>query len=783
MDSGARQKLLMDEGWRFHPGDPQALPVRGHMPTYLATRAGGAPGAAHPSWDDSAWRVVDLPHDFAVEQPFDPAANPNQGYRERGVGWYRRRFRLDASLEGKWLCLEMGAVATNCTVWWNGTIVARHHGGYAPILADVTPVATYGSATNVVAVRADADDFEGWWYEGAGMYRHVWLHVAQAVHVAPWGVFVNPVSVGGRRWETRIETRVANGLASPRRVTVRSTTTAPDGGTLGTASVEIEVPAFGSAVARQAIPVEAPALWQLESPALHLLATEVVESGAVTDAVRTSYGYRTVRFDAERGFFLNDAPLKLKGTCNHQDHAGVGVAVPDSIQEWRVRRLKEMGSNAYRCAHNPPAEELLDACDRLGMLVMDEYRLFSTEPGVMADLSNMVLRDRNHPSVILWSIFNEEVYAQGTPTGRRIGERMASRVRELDPSRLVTAAINGAMFDDKGVSPILDVIGINYSQETYDAVHARYPRIPLVSSENTCAYATRGVARTDERSMRWDNYDEGHTEFGDTARRTWKLIAERPFVAGCFVWTGFDYRGEPAPYLWPCASAHLGIIDTCGFAKDGFHLYRALWTSEPVVHILPHWSWAGREGEPVRVMCFTNCDEVELLLDGKGLGVRKASALEPPEWMVPWQAGELCAEARRGGAVAARDRVVTAGEPARVRLEPDRSSLAADGEDAIPVAAWVEDAAGRPVPTASCRIELAAAGPARVIGVGNGDPLCHEPDRASARSLFNGLCQAIVQSSGGPGRAVLTAVSPGLEPARIVLECRGRGPRPSVPAV
>jgi beta-galactosidase len=369
------------------------------MPTYFATRAGGAPGAAHPSWDDSSWRVVDLPHDFAVEQPLDPATNPNQGYRPRGIGWYRRRFRLDPSLEGKWLCLEIGAVATNCTIWWNGTIVARHHGGYAPILADVTPVATYGNAVNVLAVRVDADDFEGWWYEGAGMYRHVWLHVADTVHVAPWGVFVNPSPIQGSRWETRVETRVENTGASARRVAIRSTMTAADGGALGTASVEVEVPAFGSAVARQVIPVDSPILWHLESPALHLLHTEIVQNSAVVDAVQTSYGYRTVRFDADRGFFLNDAPLEIKGTCNHQDHAGVGVALPDSMQEWRIRRLKEMGSNAYRCAHNPPAEELLDACDRLGMLVMDENRMFSTERGVMADLEAMVLRDRNHPSI------------------------------------------------------------------------------------------------------------------------------------------------------------------------------------------------------------------------------------------------------------------------------------------------------------------------------------------------------------------------------------------------
>jgi beta-galactosidase len=699
------------------------------------------------------------------------------------MAWYRRRFRLDPSLEGKWLCLELGAVATSCTVYWNGTVVARHHGGYAPFVADVTPVAVFGQPVNTVAVHVDAQAFEGWWYEGAGIYRHVWLDVADPLHVATWGTFANPVKLAGSRWDTRIETSLQNASTAEREATVRSTLIAPDGRALGSVESGARVPAFGHAAVHQSLGVDAPALWSLESPELHLLRTELLAGGAVIDAVETRFGYRTIRFDAEKGFFLNERPVKLKGTCNHQDHAGVGVAVPDAIQEWRIRRLKEMGSNAYRCAHNPPAPELLDACDRLGMLVMDEHRAFSPDEGAMADLGAMVTRDRNHPSIVLWSMFNEENLTQNTPSGRRIVERMAALTRSLDPSRPVTAAINSHSLEEAGVAPALDVIGINYSQESYDATHARFPRIPLVSSENTCVYATRGEARTDLDGMRWDNYDEMHTEFGDTARRTWKLVADRPFVAGCFVWTGFDYRGEPQPSTWPCASAHLGIVDTCGFAKDGFFLYRAMWTDEPLVHLLPHWSRQGMDGEPVRVMCYTNCDEVELYLDGTSLGARKASPFEPPEWSVPWAPGELRAEGRRAGRAAATDAVRTAGGAVRVRVSADRSRLAADGEDALPVSAWVEDAQGRAVPTASVRIDFSVAGPARVIGVGNGDPLCHEPDRAASRSLFNGLCQAILQSSGASGRAVVTASSPGLEPARIAVECGGRGPRPSVAAM
>lgn len=781
MDESPRKKLLLDGGWTFHPGDPAHAPVRGHMPVYYASHAGGAPGPAGTAWDDSSWRVVDLPHDFALEQPMDPAASANQGYRPRGIGWYRRRFRLDPSWEGRWIALEIGAASTACTVWCNGTVAARHHGGYAPVLADLSALAVFGEAPNVLAVRVDAQQSEGWWYEGAGLYRHVWLHAADPAHVAPWGVFVNPERRDGARWDTAVETSLENAAAAPRRLSVRSTLHAPDGRVLGSAEAEVTLPAFGSAAARQKIPVDAPALWDLDCPELHTLRTEVLEDGRTVDGVRTRFGYRTARFDADRGFFLNGAPVKLKGTCNHQDHAGVGVAVPDAVQEWRIRRLKETGSNAYRAAHNPPAEELLDACDRTGMLVMDESRVFSPEDGAVRDLEAMVRRDRNHPSVILWSLANEESLVQAVPAGHRIAERLIARVRALDPSRPVTAAINEARFEEQGIAPLLDVIGVNYSQEAYEAVHARYPDRPLVGSENTCAYATRGASVTDERSMRWDNYDERHTAFGDTARRSWRRIEEKPYVAGGFIWTGFDYRGEPYPYLWPCASAHLGILDACGFAKDGFHLYRALWTGEPLVHILPHWTRPGMEGRPVRVMCFTNCAEVELFLNGRSLGRRPASAQEPPSWDVPWEEGELRAEGRRGGAAAAEDRVSSAGEAVRLRAEACRAVLAPDGEDAVPVDVWAEDGRGRAVPTASCRVDFRVDGPARVIGVGNGDPLSHEPDRAASRSLFHGLCQAVVQSSGARGRAVVTASSPGLQPARLALECEGAGPRPSLP--
>ena len=781
-----RERLRLDAGWSFHLGDIEPTAPEDHTWTYLSAKACAARGAASPEFDHTpdydpdAWRGVDLPHDWQVEQPFDESENLDHGYRRRGVAWYRRKFRLDADDRGKHLAIDFDGVGTHCTFWVNGQLLHRNWCGYTGFRVDFTDVALFGDLLNTVVVRVDADAFEGWWYEGAGIYRHVWLVKTQPLHVAHWGTFVKPARSDDGMWKTHIETAVTNTSREARGFVLTSTLRGPDGSEVGRTHTPMAADVRETVEVAQCITVAEPALWSLEERNLYTLVSEVVVEGNVVDRYETTYGYRTIRFDADEGFFLNDRPVKLLGTCNHQDHAGVGVAVPHALQAFRIRRLKDMGGNAYRCAHNPPAPELLDECDRQGMLVMDENRNFSSATEEMAQLETMLRRDRNHPSVILWSIFNEET-VQGTERGRKIAESIIDRVHELDDSRPVTAAMSGGYHEKEGVGEVIDVMGINYGLQAFEPYHAAHPGVPITASENNCAFSTRGEYATSGETKFFDSYDEQHASWGRTARETWRHVSTRPWIAGYFVWTGFDYRGEPSPHAWPCINSHWGILDTCGFAKDSFFLHRAFWTAEPMVHLLPHWNWEGREGETVRVMVHTNCDEVELTLNGESLGRKPIDTCEQASWGVPYQPGTLEAVGYRKGAAAAEAAVETTGKPVALRLEPDRPGLAADGEDAMPVTLYAVDEQGRRVPTANQLVQFAVEGPGELIGVGNGDPTCHEPDKSSQRSLFNGLCQAILRAGTETGTLRLTASAGGLQSATADIQLLAAEPRPSVP--
>ena len=426
---------------------------------------------------------LDLPHDWAVEGPFDEKENIAQGYRPRGIGWYRRQFQLDPADRGQHLELQFDGVATHCTVWVNGTVVHRNWCGYTSFYLDLTPLAKFGDKPNTIAVRVDANAMEGWWYEGAGLYRHTWLVKRHPVHLITDGVFANPVREADGSWSLPVEATLETPVATRRRSKSRSLSpirrgsksrsrNAGDGGCTRSGRRQIVAAGRGAE------------LWSVAPPSLYRVRTVVLQNGKAVDESRTNCGFRTIRFDAEQGFFLNDQPLKLKGVCNHQDHAGVGVAVPDALWEFRLRRLQEMGVNAFRCSHNPPAAEFLDACDRLGILVMDENRNFNSSPEYMRQLEWLVRRDRNHPSVILWSVFNEEPM-QGTEIGYEMVRRMAAAVKKLDPTRPVTAAMNGGMFSPVNVSQAVDVVGFNYQIDSYDRFHAANPNLPLTSSEDT----------------------------------------------------------------------------------------------------------------------------------------------------------------------------------------------------------------------------------------------------------------------------------------------------------
>ena len=776
--TGVGDRLSFDEGWRFFRGDI-ALPFpHSGDETYQYTKAGAAAGASGIKYDDSAWRIVDLPHDFVVEGSFDERENVGQGYHPKGVGWYRKSFALPESDRGKYVELQLDGMATNATVWFNGNIVRHNWSGYDSAYIDLTPFAHFGGEPNVIAVRVDSSVLQGWWYEGGGLYRHAWLVKRGPVHLITDGVYAHPRKAPDGGWVIPVEATLNDIGKEAVQVEVRSVVVDPAGRAVAQGRGSVTVDPLKEAVASFEIPVSTPRLWSVEEPNLYEVRTSVLVDGNEVDRLTTTAGFRTIRFDRDQGFFLNEQHLKLQGVCIHQDHAGVGVALPDSIIEYRLRKLKELGCNAIRCSHNAPTRELLDIADRLGILIMDENRLFNPSPDYLAMLKWMVRRDRNHPSVILWSVFNEEPL-QGTPEGYEMVRRMAAAVKEFDTTRPVTAAMNGVYIGQLSVADAVDVVGLNYHIEDYDRLRAATDK-PITSSEDTSAVMTRGEYASDREGRHvLASYDEEFQPWGATHRRAWKAIATRPFLAGSFVWTGFDYRGEPQPFEWPTASSSFGIMDLCGFPKAAYFIHQAQWVHDrPILHLVPHWNWPGKEGTPIRVMAMSNADTVELRLNGRSLGEQKVDPFEMNEWHVPYQPGRLEAVARKGVKILAHEAVETTGAPVVLRLTPDRPLIDGDGRDAVPITIEALDSQGRHVPTANLPVEFQIVG-GRIIGVGNGDANSHEPDKGRARSLYNGFAQVIVQSErGSAGTLLLKALSPGLKGAAASLRVQAIGSVP-----
>jgi beta-galactosidase len=774
-------RTLMDRGWLFHEGDILPAPLPDHDATYRSVKAGNARGAAAMDYDDQDWQEVELPHDWASFQPFVETANVSQGYRPRGIGWYRRTLRLDPSDRGKRIELQFGGVATHCTIWVNGSVAAHNWSGYNTILVDLTPFARFGDELNVIAVRVDAEAMEGWWYEGAGLYRHVWLVKRPPVSIATDGVHCDPRQNGQGQWTVPIAVTLQSIAGEDMAVEVEAALFAPDGRLLARERVAATVSAMENGEARLELAAPQPALWSVEAPLLHKVEVRLLRDGGVVDERRIAAGFRTIRFDADKGLFLNGRHVKLKGVCLHQDHAGVGTAIPDALIRWRLERLKDMGANALRCTHNAPTAELLDWCDRLGILVMDENRQFDPAPDYLAQLEWMVRRDRNHACVILWSVFNEEPM-QGTEAGVEMVRRMVHAVRKLDDSRPITAAMNGAFFKEENVMQVVDVGGFNYYQSDYDPYHAAHPAKPITSSEDTSAFMTRGAFASDPARHIASSYDTDFASWGASHRDAWRMIATRPFVAGGFVWTGFDYHGEPTPYAWPTISSFFGILDLCGFPKTAYDIHRAHWIDDhPVVALFPHWNWHGREGQPIKVMVMSNAERVELRLNGRRIGEAAVDRLMGNSWDVPFTAGRIEAIARIGGREVARVVQETTGEPVALRLTPARTVMAGDGEDAQPLTIDAIDAWGRHVPTANLMTRFSVEG-AAVIGVGNGDPNSHEPEKGNQRSLFNGLAQIIIQGDAtGHGRIRVHAEADGLRPALLMIDRLPLPPRAQVP--
>jgi beta-galactosidase len=793
-----RERLLLDFGWRFHLGhaaDPQSDFGYGARRRESAfAKSGNFLPVTGLMFDDRSWADIDLPHDWAVELPFknDPLL-PHHGakplgreYPETSIGWYRRAFDLPASDAGKRLVVEFDGVFRHAIVMFNGHYIGENFSGYAPFSFDLTDFVNIGNK-NVLVVRVDATLGEGWFYEGAGIYRHVWLTKTAPLHIAQWGNYVRS-EVRGSSAVVSVSTEVNN--QSDTRRTCRVTSRIIDQKNNVIATLEsklLPVPAWGSTIFESQATISRPSLWSVEEPNLYRSLTSVESSEGITDHEETTFGIRTIHFDAGKGFFLNGKPVKMKGTCNHQDHAGVGAALPDRLQFYRIELLKEMGSNAYRTSHNPPTPELLDACDRLGMLVMDETRMMSSDPEGLSQLERLVRRDRNHPSVVIWSLGNEE-REQGTERGARIATTMKRLAGKLDPTRPVTIAMNGSW--GKGVSNVVDVQGFNYAGaggnggkdtgKNIDDFHQKFPKLPTVGSETASVQCTRGIYVKDKEKGYVSAYDVNFPGYTMSSEGWWKVFYERPFVAGGFAWTGFDYRGEPSPYGWPCVSSHFGIMDLCGFPKDIYYYYQSWWSNKPVLHLFPHWNWAGKEGQEIDVWCFTNLESIELFLNGASLGSQKVEHNSHVEWKVKYAPGVLEARGSKNGQVTLTAKRETTGTPAKLMLRPDRQKIAGNGEDVSVITVEVVDAQGRLMPIASNEVTFKVDGPGRLIGVGNGDPSCHEPDKADKRSAFNGLCVAILQALKQPGEIRVTASSEGLESASATIQSEPAKLRPAV---
>jgi beta-galactosidase len=809
-----RERLLMDFGWRFAFGHASDA-ARDFDPgnsffTYFA-KAGKGAGAAAADFDDHGWRKLNLPHDWAVEVPFSNRGSSSHGYKaigknfpEASVGWYRKTFPSPASDLGRHITLQFDGVFRDSQVWVNGFYLGREPSGYTSFDYDITDYLNYGG-NNVIAVRVDASLEEGWFYEGAGIYRHVWLTKTAPLHVARWGTFVT-TEVKDNSANVTARVSIKNDAAKSASYEIAQTILNADGQSEASAQTkELSLQPGASSESSLVLTVPNPTLWSVEAPVLYTLVTSVRTAGAEVDRYETHFGIRTLRWDANEGFFLNGKRVELKGTCDHQDHAGVGVAVPDAVNEFRVEQLKKMGSNAIRTSHNPPTPELLDACDRLGMLVMDENRLMGTTPEVYSQLERLMKRDRNHPCVVIWSLGNEEWSIEGNEKGTRITQTMQTFAQLLDPTRRFTCAISGGWGQGSSVS--IDVMGFNYfthgdGRETgNDRYHAKFPDKPSVAAEDASTFSTRGVYVADRAHQHLTGYDKNKPDWGLLAEESWTHYAARPYVAGLFQWTGFDYRGEETPFSWPAVSTQFGIMDTCGFPKDNFYYYQAWWSDRPVLHLLPHWNWPGKEEQEIEVWAHSNCEEIELFLNGISQGRKAMQKNSHLEWKVKYAPGILLARGYSGGKEVLTDKVETTGDPATVQLTPHRATIKADGEDVAVITVQANDAQSRMVPTASNQITFEIAGPGRIIGVGNGDPSSHEPDQFTEsvntsgnqgggrtnqgnpglvritvppgnwqRSLFSGLAQVIVQSTGEPGEITLTAKSPGLTDGVLEIE-------------
>lgn len=759
--------------------------------------------------DDEMWRVVDLPHDWSIEGTFVQFRDEffgmfqnldsRVGYLPQGIGWYRKHFTVPEDWKGKRVTIQFDGVYRDSDVYINEQHLGHRPYGYSTFVYDLTPHLKFG-ATNLLAVRVDNEGISTRWYTGSGIYRKVQLIVTDPRHVAQWGTYITTPNVTKEIAKVTIHTRVVNETSSE-AVEIELMSEVLDGEKVVGSDTVPESLNEGEHEYVQAIEVKKPRLWSPNSPALYQLRTTVKVSGEVKDEYYTTFGIRTFRFDPDEGFFLNGEHMKFKGVCLHHDNGCLGAKVYARAAERKIEILKGMGCNAIRTSHNPPDQELLEYCDKMGMLVMDEafdeWTIPKSPKGYTLhfnqwyeqDVTDFVRRDRNHPSVILWSCGNEVPEQNAGDKGVEVVKKLLAVFHREDPTRPVTQGCNQIDAANRsGFADLLDVVGYNYMGDRitsgwsegkgwtcrYDEDHKKYPKRIMIGSENCSSLNTRGVYSIPEplsqeaKRNRKDFYCPSYDVISEIPLL---ILKTRPYVCGYFSWEGFDYIGEPTPFPWPAVSSYFGIVDLCGFPKDTYFLHQSLWTDKPMVHVFPHWNW--HKGDIVPVWAYTNCESVELFLNGKSLGEHRMDEYDDLAhvfWDVPWEPGELKVVGMKAGKKVVTDKVETTGVPHHLAITVDRPAILAGGEDIAFLTVSVCDENGRIVPTAENLVTFSVKGPGKIIGVGNGNPISHEPCFDQQRHAFMGFCQGVILSTEEIGTITISVNAAMLEGACLSLD-------------
>jgi beta-galactosidase len=782
-----------------------------------------AEGAEKSNFDDSKWRKLDLPHDWAIEGPFDKKYNARSGGLPfHGTGWYRKNFKLPANSENKIVRIEFEGAMYDAYVWVNGQFVGNRPYGYIGFEFDITKYLKHNNEDNVVAVRLRPQDLSSRWYPGAGLYRSVWLKIDEPVHVAQWGTYITTPTVTNQLAVVQNETTIENKSNKNVKVIVKHEYVSPEGNTVATIDDELDVPANTSAVSATYTNIENPKIWDTESPNLYKVVTTVIQNDEKVDSYLSKIGLRTISFDT-KGFYLNGKKARFNGVCLHHDNGALGSAVYKRADERKLQIMKEMGVNTIRTSHNPPSREFLEVCDELGLLVLDEafdtwnvekvpngYNLFFKE-WAERDIKDMVKRDRNHPSIIMWSTGNEIKEQSDKKNGWKVAKMLHEYCVEMDPTRPTTLGMNNFEAPYKfNFAQQSDIAGVNYKPSNYKYIHESYPQLALYGSETSSCTSSRGVYHLPIE--KYQTHESLHVTSYDIIGPPWAyppdvefhFQEQNPNIMGEFVWTGFDYLGEPTPYGgkdnstngywngdWPSHSSYFGAVDLCGFPKDRFYLYQSQWSTKPMIHLLPHWNWKGMEGQKIPVYCYTNLDEAELFVNGKSMGKKvKGKDLteikidflryEPKtfkskyrlSWEVPYESGNIKVVGYKNGEVVKEEQIFTAGKPAMVTLFVDRKEIAADGTDLAYVTVRIEDKDGNLCPNAENLVDFSIKGEGQIVGVDNGNQISLESFQANHRKAFSGMCLAILKSSKKGGTIKLTAKSKALKRAIIEVKTK-----------